>query len=115
MTDQLPEPLSLIEREQVFRIATSALPRWYADQIAQGMTDEDLQAALAKVLGIFGGSGGPDRLCVSYQGAGLKIWGSRKTHNHCVTEPLFQGAQTVVMARCIYKIADPTDGQLGLF
>jgi hypothetical protein len=115
MTDQLTNTLSLDEREQVFRRATSALPRWYAEKINRGMTDEELREALSKVLGIFGGSGGRDSLSVSYQGAGLKIWGSRGTHNHCTTEPLFQGAMTVAMARHIYMIADPADQQLGLF
>lgn len=115
MTDQLPETLSLVEREQVFRRATSALPRRYAEEIDRGMTDEELHAALAQVLGIFGGSGGPDCLSVCYQGACLKIWGSWKSLNHCTTEPLFQGARTVAIARHIYKIADPADQQLGLF
>lgn len=115
MTDQLPETLSLDEREQVFRRATSALPHWYAEKIERGMTDDELRSALAKVLGIFGGSGGPDCLSVCYQGAGLKIWGSWKTVNHCTTEPLFQGSKTVAMARHIYKIADLADQQLDLF
>ena len=115
MTDQLlPETLSLDEREQVFRTATRALPRWYGEEIERGMMDEELHAALTKVLGIFGGSGGPDCLSVSYQGAGLKIWGGWKSVNHCTTQPLFQGAQTVAMARHIYSIPNPADPQLGL-
>ena len=38
------------------------------------MTDAVLEAALAHVLGIFGGSAGPGS--VSFAGVGLPIWGS---------------------------------------
>lgn len=60
-----------------------------------GMTDEALGAALVGVLGIFGGNGGPDSLSISYQGAGLKIWGDWHVLNHFVEKPLFQGRYTL--------------------
>lgn len=108
-------PLSQADKEDVFRQATTGLPRRYACEIEAGMSDPELEVALKQVLGIFGGIGGPDRLSVTYRGAGLKIWGSWHVHNH-VTEPaLFERAATIRMARSIYRIADPTDDQMVLF
>lgn len=104
-------PLSMADKEDVFRQATTGLPRRYACEIEAGMSDPELEAALKQVLGI----GGPDRLSITYRGAGLKIWGSWHVQNH-VTEPaLFEGATTIRMARVIYRIADPTDEQMVLF
>jgi len=81
--------LSKTDKEQAFRIATRALPRWYADQIAQGMTDAELSRALQQVLGIFGGSCGPERLDVMHQASGLKIWAGWHMVNHRAEPPLF--------------------------
>jgi hypothetical protein len=108
-------PLSQVEKEEVFRIATRALPKWHADAIASGMTDAALTSALEQVLGIFGGSCGPGRLDVAHQAAGLKIWGGWHFVNHHAEKPLFSGAKTLAMARHIYGIGNPDDEQMALF
>ena len=82
MTPHGKRPLSQADKEEAFRIATRALPQWYADEIAVGMTDTALTSALEQVLGIFGGSCGPGRLDVAHQAAGLKIWGGWHFLNH---------------------------------
>ena len=79
------------------------------------MTDKELRAALEVTLGIFGGSGGPDCLSVSYNGSGLRIWGGWHVVNHVVEPPLYSGKATVAMARTVYNISDPEDNQLALF
>lgn len=107
--------LNQSEREEVFRRATSALTTRYTEQIKVGMTDEQLSAALKNCLGIFGGSGGPDRLSICHQGAGLKIWGAHSTLNHVLEQPSFSGKQTINMARDIYNIPDPNNNQMTLF
>ena len=78
------------------------------------MNDKDLEAALEHSLGIFGATGSRDSLHVTYKGAGLKIWGGWHIVNHVQDAPLFQGKATVAMAREVYGIADPEDGQLSL-
>ncbi len=88
--------------------------RWAA-RAALGMTDTELADALASELGIFGGSGGPDRLSLTYQGAGLKIWISWEVHNHVTMKPTFEGRSTIAIARLVYGITDPADRQLALF
>lgn len=40
--------------------------RW-VDRATRGLTDQELVDALAFELSIFGGSGGPDRLSLTYQ------------------------------------------------
>jgi len=70
------KPLSPDEKALAFRRATSGFPKHYADEIERGMSDKELEAALHKTLGIFGGSGGPHCIDVSFQGSGLKIWAS---------------------------------------
>lgn len=109
------KPLTHAEKEEVFRLATSGLPRHFGDEIAQGMTDDALEEALKSVLGIFGGSCGPESLSVAYQGSGLKIWGGWHIVNHCTEQPIFHGKGTIAMARTVYGIVDPNDRQLGLF
>lgn len=59
--------LTDLEREEVFRIATRALPNCYSDAITQGKSDSALTKALEQVLGIFGGSCDPDRMVVAHQ------------------------------------------------
>ena len=106
--------LSQADRELIFRQATSGLVHHYGDQFAGGMSDGELWKALQETLGIFGGSGGPDRPSVTYRGAGLKIWGAWEVINHVTTAPLFSGRATVDMAREVYGIGDPTQDQLSL-
>ncbi|MEL7197919.1 MAG: hypothetical protein AAGL10_06355 [Pseudomonadota bacterium] len=107
-------PLSPQEREQAFRRATSGFAKRFAEEIENGMSDEALEAALHQSLDIFGGSGGPGELHVTFQGSGLKIWASREVHNHVTTKPFCQGASTVKMAREVYTIVDPTSAQMAL-
>jgi hypothetical protein len=108
-------PLTPTEKEEVFRIATRAFPKWYANAIPGGMTDSVLTSALEQVLGIFGGSSGPGRMDVAHQAAGLKIWGGWHFVNHHTEKPLYQGAKTLAMARHIYRVGDPDDDQMALF
>jgi hypothetical protein len=115
-----PEPLAITEPERVagFRKATSgmagAAARWQ-ERAAKGMNDEELAKALAFEIGAFGGSGGPDSLCLSYQAAGLKIWISWEIWNTHEQSPTIQGQATVAMAREVYRIEDRADKQLALF
>lgn len=104
-------PLTHAEREVAFRQATRCLIAWHGDELKQGVSDDRLAELLKRALGIFGGSCGPNRLHVSHQGSGLKIWASREIHNHCQMAPTFQGAQTVNMAREVYGITDPNSPQ----
>lgn len=106
----------LTREEQVvaFKSATRSLMYWHADEIAQGVPDERLEELLARSLGIFGGSSGPNRLSICFQGSGLKIWARRKTVNHVQDRPILQGKATLKMAREVYGIPDPSDDQLKL-
>lgn len=83
-------PLTRADREEAFRLATLALPKWYANEIAKDITDAALTSALEQVLGIFGGSCGPGRMDVAHQAAGLKIWGGWHFVNHHTEKPLYQ-------------------------
>jgi hypothetical protein len=107
--------LTQADTEEVFRVATKVLPEWYSQEIKDGMTDEALASALARVLGIWGGSCGPGRLDVTFQGSGLRIWGGWHFVNHHKEKPLFQGRTTLAMARLVYGIADPNEDQMSLF
>ena len=114
-TDGGRKPLTQADKEEAFRIATKALPKRYAEQIKAGMGDDDLIDAMQHVLGTFGGSCGPKRLCVIHQASGLKIWGGWHIVNHVREVPLFKGRQTLEMARYLYSIANPDDQQYTLF
>lgn len=107
-------PLTHAEREVAFRQATRCLIAWHGDELKQGVSDDRLAELLKRALGIFGGSCGPNWLHVSHQGSGLKIWASREIHNHYELKPVFQGAQTVKMAREVYGIVDPREDQMTL-
>jgi hypothetical protein len=87
--------------------------RW-AERALRGMSDAELAEALVFELGIFGGSGGPGTLDLTFQGAGLKIWISWGVHNHVTMKPTFEGKGTIAMARLVYGIRDPADRQLVL-
>lgn len=110
-----PPPLTLSEKHEVFKLATRSFPDRYEKEIKRGMTDIELADALKKHLGIFGGSCSPDRLSVTYQCAGLKIWGGWHIVNHVIEKPLFSGNQTIAMAREVYAIVDPEQNQISLF
>ncbi len=108
-------PLTSEDKEQAFIKATRHFPERNAEQIAKGMNDEDLAAALKDYLGIAGGSGARGEIDIAYQGAGLKIWASWDIPNSVQDKPIFAGAETIKMARRIYGIANPNDTQLALF
>jgi len=61
------------DRIEIFKQATSSFMQWYGDKFADRMTDDELEAALTRSLGIFGGSGGPDRYSITFKGASLKL------------------------------------------
>ncbi len=109
-SDQLTQQ----ERIEAFKLATKGLVNRYGSHFDQGMSDSELNAALEQVLGIFGGSGGPDRLSVSFKGAGLRIWAGRQSINHVEEKPLFSSTTTMAMAREVYGIANPEHEQMTL-
>ena len=115
MAEDHHKPLSEADKELIFRTATGALPRRYADAIRSGMTDKALESALKDILGVFGGSAGPGKLYIAHMGAGLRIWGGWHIVNHVQEPPLFAGPATIAMARIVYGVADPNDPQLPLF
>jgi hypothetical protein len=65
--------LTEADKTDIFRIATRSFVHWYSDRFEAGMTDDELAEALTTSLGIFGGSGGPDRPSVAHCGSGLRI------------------------------------------
>jgi hypothetical protein len=81
----MTRPLTEADKREGFIRATGGLSaakeRW-AERAARGLSDAELAEALAFELGIFGGSGEPHCLSLSYQGASLTIWISWETHNH---------------------------------
>ena len=111
----MTKPLTRADKREAFEIATRSPISWYGEEVSEGVTDERLTELLSKVLGIFGGSGGPNSISIAYSGSGLKIWAGWTTVNHVTDMPIFQGSATVKMAREVYKIADPTDDQMALF
>ena len=118
MTVKQPRALTPEDRIHAFKKATNGFSqadgRW-KERAERGMTDEELRAALAHEIGIYGGSGGPNEMSLSYQAAGLKIWADWNAAAPCVScQPIFQGSATVRMAREAYGIRDPSDGQMAL-
>lgn len=112
------DPLTHEEKTWAFRKATGGFARALErnpDWSERGMTDEEIAAVLRDALGIMGGSGGPGRPTLTWQGAGLKIWAGRNGVSHIHDKPLYQGAATVAMARNVYGIRDPEDRQMRLF
>lgn len=107
-------PLTHQEKVAAFTAATRALTHWYAEELKAGVTDERLAQMLEAVLGIHGGSGGPGRMDVAHQGAGLKIWASWDGLNTVTDKPIFSGAATLKMAREVYQIPNPAEGQFRL-
>ena len=80
-----------------------------------GMTDEELAEALKTEIGIYGGSCGPNEMAICFQASGLKIWASWRGYpNPYDDSPIFAGAATIRMAREVYGIENPEDGQMRL-
>jgi len=107
--------LTHADKMDAVRRATSGLTRRFGDELANGATDERLTSMLADVLGLGGGSGGPDRTSVSYNGSGLRIWCTWGANNVVLDEPILAGQQTVKAVRELYRIPNPEDDQLNLF
>ena len=115
----IEDGISEADRLYAFTVSTSgsagAADRW-ASRSRSGLTDDELWTALSSEIGEFGGRSGPDRMCVTYQSSGLRIWGS--WHMMPIPSdnrvPLFKGLSTLAMARRVYGVADPTDMQLEL-
>jgi hypothetical protein len=112
--ERIARPLTNDDRLTAFRSATGSFVAWYAGQIEAGMTDPELEAALEVSFGIMGGSCGPGRMHVTYQGPGLRIWATWEITSHYGTRPIFAGHATVAMAREVYGIANPQDRQMRL-
>ena len=74
-----------------------------------------LSLALQSVLGIVGGSGGPNQYNINLAGSGLRIRGGWHVVNHVNEPPLFAGETTIAMARDVYGIKDPSNNQMKLF
>jgi hypothetical protein len=108
-------PLSEADKLAAFKACTGSLPKRYKKEIAAGMTDAQLAIALEQAIGILGGSSAQrGRPAVAYKGAGLKIWAGWDWPD-MRQKPLFAGAATIALARQIYCIPDPNDGQMSLF
>ncbi len=110
--------LSEDNKKEVFiRAVTSmagAKKRW-KERAETGLDEQSLYDALRYELGTACGSGCSDRINIAYQGAGLKIWASWQSVNHCIDTPIFEGKHTMAMARLVYSICDPDDRQQKLF
>lgn len=118
MSVEGPRKLSKECLVTAFKTATGGFAksnvRW-KERAERGMTDEELWAALELEIGIYGGCGGPGKMSLEFQGAGLKIWASwSDVAPRMNGDPIFQGAATVRMAREIYGIGDPDDDQMSL-
>lgn len=114
-----PGPLILTEEEKTYAFlratgGMSGAARRWQERAAKGMTDEELAEALAFEMGE-GGSGGPESLSISQNGAGLRIWASWEVQNIHTAKPIFTGKASIAKAREIYGIRDPSQRQLALF
>ena len=88
--------------------------RW-KQRAVTGMTDEALAEVLKTEIGIYGGRCGPGEMAICFQGSGLKIWASWREHpNTYCDKPIFAGTATIRMAREVYGIENPEDGQMRL-
>lgn len=107
-----PQPLSLTEEDKIraFVKATGgmsgAAERW-KERAARGMSDRELEAALAFEMGQ-GGSSGPDGLSISQNGAGLRIWASWEIQNIHTARPLFARPPSPRPARFTASPIPPT-------
>lgn len=106
--------LTRYDRQESFCRATRDFARRYEQEINCGMSDADLENALKESLGIFGGCGCKDSISLCWQGAGLRIWAGWHGCNSYLEEPIFEGRETIAMAREIYQINDPDMDQLSL-
>lgn len=113
------EPLTRDHKRRAFLAAVQsyqgAKERWIDRSLAP-MSDSALTEALKYELGLAGGSSATEaRPSIAYQRAGLKIWASWIGFIPQQTEPIYQGAGTIKMAREVFKIKHPDDHQIELF
>jgi len=108
-------PLTPADRLTAFKQATSCFKAWFGKDGFQPMDDLELTAALEMAFSPYSGSCGPDRMHVTAMAAGLRIWASWDIHNPYQTQPIFQGRETLMMAREVYGVADPAERQMSLF
>ncbi len=116
---QSTKPLTFDDKREAFLAATQTFleagSRWKS-RSKRGLTDEQLEEALSNELGIAGGRSSSGKCpTIEYQGAGLKIWASWSSINSYYDTPIYEGKETMAMARLTFNIADPTDGQMSLF
>ncbi len=115
MEKRLLSPDDIIEAlKRATNSYEGAEERWQ-ERTRRGLTDEQLEEALAYELGTAGGSGGRDILSVEYCRSGLKIWAGWEGTNSYRDRPVLEGKRTMMLAREVYGIADPTDAQLAMF
>lgn len=115
MEKRLLSPDDIIEAlKRATNSYQGAEERWQA-RARQGLTDEQLEEALAYELGTAGGSSGRDILSVEYSRAGLKIWAGWEGTNSYRDRPVLEGKRTMMLAREVYGIADPSDVQISMF
>ncbi|MEO1642773.1 MAG: hypothetical protein AAFR74_05505 [Pseudomonadota bacterium] len=112
---RMPRPLTGADKRKAFKTATRSLPKQYASEIHQGMTDDRLNEVLTSVLGIYAGTCGPNAMSICWQGSGLKIWAGWTIQNTHRDKPIFSGKATLRAARDVYGIKQPWDTQIGLF
>lgn len=115
MEKRLLSPDDIIEAlKRATNSYEGAQDRWQ-ERARQGLTDKQLEAELAYELGIAGGSGSMNDLCIAYQRSGLKIWAGWHGADRYSGGPVLEGKRTMMLAREVYGIADPTDAQLAMF
>ena len=105
------------KQEAAIRVMISfsdAKQRWQ-ERAKRGLNDIDLSEAVRYELGIEGYSGCRDSLKVWNRGAGLKIWASWDSINTYEQKPIFEGNQTIAIARHVFAIPNPDDKQMSLF
>ena len=92
------------KRQAFIRAVTNMVgadTRWQ-ERTKTGLNEDGLREALHYELGIAGGSGGYNSVHIAYEGIGLKIWASWKGINPYTDTPIFEGKQSIAMARLIF-------------
>ena len=104
------------DKVAAFRKATGGLSgaaRRWSERAGRGLTDAELIEALKFEIGTFGGCGGPNRMSMAWQAAGLKIWASWTTVD-LASPPVLEGEATLAMARAVYGTPNPDEPQMAL-
>jgi len=109
------KPVTPQDKVAAFIAVTPRFFRENQHMFEEGMSDAEIEFALKDQFGDFGSRGGPDQLHITQQATGLKIWISWYIHNYVREEPALVGDNTIAMAREIYGITNPNDGQMAFF